>query len=205
MERYFTENPELETAFLYGGYAQKSLRNKFLMAKPSETQLLTPETLPEGLSMFSLPGHFFEMVGFKTSDDVFFLGDCVFGEHIIQKYHFTFIYDVAGYLETLQQIMTLSGALFIPSHADAVADIKPLAEMNIAKVKEIEAFIMQTCKTGTNFEEILKQVFDHYELTLDINQYVLVGSTIRSFLSYLVDGGMMSCHFDSNRLIWQTI
>jgi glyoxylase-like metal-dependent hydrolase (beta-lactamase superfamily II) len=205
MEGYFTEHPELESAFLYGGFAQKALRNKFLMAKPSEVQPLTEEVLPEGMTMFSLPGHFFEMVGFRTPDGICFLGDCVFGENIIDKYHFTFIYDVAGYLETLQMIMTMNAKTFIPSHAEATDDIKPLAEKNIAKVREIEAFILKACAGGLNFEEILKRVFDHYALVLDLNQYVLVGSTVRSFLSYLVDQGLMNCRFDSNRLLWETI
>ena len=35
------------------------------------------------------------------------------------------------------------------------------------------------------FEHILQKVFDRYQLVMTIEQYVLVGSTIRSYLSWL--------------------
>jgi hypothetical protein len=38
MENIVTENPILESTFLYGGYPFKKLRSKFLMATPSNTQ-----------------------------------------------------------------------------------------------------------------------------------------------------------------------
>lgn len=96
-----TANPILEPAFLYGGYPAKPLRNKFLLAQPSSCRPLTPEDLPEGLTMMPLPGHFFDMCGFRTGDGVWFLADCLSGADILEKYHVNFIYDVAAYLDTL--------------------------------------------------------------------------------------------------------
>ena len=49
MENIVTENPILESSFLYGGYPMKKLRNKFLMATPSTTQDIATATLPEGM------------------------------------------------------------------------------------------------------------------------------------------------------------
>mgnify|MGYP002906176621 FL=1 len=72
----FTRHPVLEPSFLYGGYPPKELQHKFLMAKPSDAQELTPACLPEGFEWLSLPGHFFDMVGFRTPDDVVYLADC---------------------------------------------------------------------------------------------------------------------------------
>ena len=65
--------------------------------------------------------------------------------------------------------------------------------------------MQEICQTPLSFEVILKQVFDHYGLTLDHGQYVLVGSTLRSYLSYLADQGKLECVPTENMLLWKTI
>lgn len=200
-----TTYPILEPAFLYGGYPCKELRNKFLLAQPSNCQPLTAEKLPEGLEVLPLPGHFFDMCGFKTADGVWFLADCLSGANIVEKYHVNFIYDVAGYLATLDMLETLEGKLFIPAHADPVADIRPLAALNRAKVLEICGLLLGFCRQPLCFEDILQKLFTHYGLAMDFNQYVLVGSTTRSYLSYLHDKGALDAAFENNRLLWTAV
>lgn len=200
-----TSHPILEPAFLYGGYPAKPLRNKFLLAQPSDCRPLTEENLPEGLTMLPLPGHFFDMCGFRTEDGVWFLADCLSGANIVEKYHVNFIYDVAAYLDTLEKICTLEGSLFIPAHAEPAEDIRPLAELNRAKVLEICALLLDICREPLCFETVLQKVFQRYQLTMDFNQYVLVGSTIRSYLSYLLDRGELAAEFDDSMLLWRTV
>ena len=198
-----TSHPILEPAFLYGGFPPKPLRNKFLLAQKSDCQPLTQEVLPKGLTMLPLPGHFFDMCGFGTEDGVWFLADCLSGANIVEKYHVNFIYDVAAYLETLDKVCTLEGRLFLPAHAEPVEDIRPLAELNRSKVLEICGVLEELCREPLGFEEILQKVFAHYQLTMDFNQYVLVGSTIRSYLAYLLDQGRLSAEFSDCRLLWR--
>ncbi|HGL6486470.1 TPA: MBL fold metallo-hydrolase, partial [Clostridioides difficile] len=69
IEGYFTENPILESAFLYGGYPSKALKNKFLLAKESEVDYIIPSNgkiVDTELEAISLPGHYFEMIGVRT-------------------------------------------------------------------------------------------------------------------------------------------
>ena len=205
IENTFSENPILESSFLYGGYPCKELRNKFLMAEPSKTTDNIINYLPDGLEYIHLGGHYFDMVGIKTSDDIYFLADCLFGDNIINKYHFSFIYDVKKFLDTLDTVEQLNGKLFIPAHADTTTDIKPLVRINRNKVYEIINHILLICNNPISFEDILKQLFDLYDLTINFNQYVLVGSTIRSYLSYLYDDGKIEVVFCDNRLLWKTI
>ena len=109
-ESSFTEYPILEPSFLYGGYPFKDLKNKFLLAKESNVTKIDKSPI-EGLEIIKLNGHFFDMIGVKTDDDVYFLADSLFSEETITKYHLFFIYDVAGYLNTLDELEKLEGTL----------------------------------------------------------------------------------------------
>ncbi|MRR28946.1 MBL fold metallo-hydrolase [bacterium] len=204
IEACFNRFPILESSFLYGGYPVKELRNKFLMAPASEAHDLTELSLPDGLEIIPLEGHYFGMFGVKTDDGVWFLADCLMGENILQKYHASFIYDVAAYLTTLDKVETLSGDWFIPAHAPACRDIRPLVVANRQKVMEVSENLLAWCREPVRFEDVLKLTFDHYQLNMDWNQYVLVGSTIRSYLAYLHDEGKMQTSFVNNCLIWQS-
>lgn len=204
IEKCFTENPILEPSFLYGGYPFQELKNKFLLAKPSIVEQVE-NNLPEGLETFELKGHFFDMIGIKTSDNIYFLGDSLFSEETIMKYHLFFIYDVKEFLNTLDYLETLEGKLYIPSHTEATDNIGNLISMNRKKVLEIINEIEKLCENEKTFEEILKSVFDEYNLSMNLNQYVLVGSTVKSYLSYLEDEGKISYEFKDNQMLWKKI
>ena len=204
IEICFSKYPLLEPSFLYGGYPFKELRNKFLMAKGSKVDEIQ-DNLPEGLEYFDLKGHFFDMIGIKTSDDVYFLGDSLFSEETISKYHLFFIYDVREFLNTLDYLTNLKGNFFIPAHSEGTNDISSLIETNRSKVKEILEKIYDICKEEKTFEEILKNIFDIYNLKMNENQYVLVGSTVKSYLSYLKDENKLSYEFKENKMIWKQL
>ena len=202
MEKSFTEFPVLEPSYLYGGYPFKDLRNKFLMAKESVVTTLD-HNLPQGLEYFSLKGHYFDMIGIKTDDDVYFLADSLFSEETITKYHLFVVYDVKEYLNTLDYLAGLKGKLFIPSHCGASENISELIELNRNKVFEIADKICALCAEEITFEDVLKRIFDDYGLTMNVNQYVLIGSTVRSYLSYLYDSGKVSFEFKENKMYWK--
>jgi hypothetical protein len=145
------------------------------------------------------------MIGVKTPDDVYFMADCVSSETVLGKYHISFIYDIAEYLKTLDNIEKINGKIFIPAHTDVVETMKHLAGINRQKVFEIIENIKKFCEKPSSFEEILKNIFDKYNLTMDITQYVLVGSTIRSYLSYLVDNNITKIEIQNNNLLWKII
>ena len=204
IEKPFAEYPILESSFLYGGYPFKDIRNKFLLAKESVVVSIE-NNLPEGLEYFSLKGHFFDMIGIKTSDNVYFLADSLFSKETITKYHLFFIYNVREFLNTLNYLQTLNGTLYIPSHCEATNDISVLIDLNRKKINEIIDKIYNACKNEITFEDILKYIFDEYSLTINGNQYVLIGSTIRSYLSYLVDENKLKYEFKDNKMLWKQV
>ncbi len=204
MECDFINHPILEPSFLYGGFPPKDLRHKFLLAQESNAEFLTHDNLPEGLSIIRLPGHFFDMVGFLTTDDVIYLADCLSSKETLEKYQINFIYDVAAYIDTLNMVKGLNAAVFVPAHAEATDSIASLAQMNIDKVYEISDKIIELCKEPSNFETILQQLFNYYKLAMNFEQYVLVGSTVRSYLSWLRDTEYLEIIFENGQLLWKS-
>lgn len=202
VETSFAKHPILEPSLLYGSYPFKALQNKFLLAK--ETRVIEIDNnLPEGIEMISLKGHFFSMVGFKTSDNIYFLGDSIFSEETINKYHLFYIYDVKEYLHILDFLNTLDGDLYIPSHVEATENIQKIVKNNQDKIEEIINKILKACEKENTFEMILKSIFTEYNLTMNENQYVLIGSTIKSYLSYLCDEGKILYSFKENQMFWK--
>ncbi len=174
------------------------------MAQESSAEYLTDDVLPKGLSVIRLPGHFFDMVGFRDMDDVVYLADCLSSKETLEKYQIGFLYDVSAYLETLEMVKTLKAKVFVPAHAEVTDNIAPLAQINIDKVHEIADRILDICKKPIIFEKVLQQLFNDYGLEMNFEQYVLVGSTVRSYLSWLKDTGRIAVIFENGQLLWKT-
>lgn len=205
IETAFTRYPVLEPAFLYGGYPFRDLRHKFLMAAPSAAEDLSAPGFPGEIEVIPLPGHFFDMVGFRTPDGAVFLADCLSSEAALEKYQLTFLYDAAAYLETLDRVAALDADLFIPSHAEATRDIRPLVELNRSKVYEIAERIKALCAEPVPFETLLQRLFSEYRLHMTFEQHALIGSTVRSYLSWLKDAGQVDALIENNLLLWKSV
>ena len=205
IEAAFTRYPVLEPSFLYGGYPCKDLRHKFLMAQESNVTDFSDEEFPKEVEVIPLPGHFFDMTGFRTPDGTVFLADCISSKAALDKYAVTFIYDVEAYLKTLDMIESMEAAMFVPAHAECSADVKELTAYNRKKVHEVAETILEICTEPVNFERILQKVFSKYGLAMNFEQYVLVGSTVRSYLSWMKDHGRVETVFEDNLLLWRAI
>ena len=205
IEAAFTKYPVLEPSFLYGGYPCKDLRHKFLLAQESKVTDFSDESFPGEIMVIPLPGHFFDMVGFRMPDGVVFLAECISSRETLDKYAISFIYDLNAYLETLDMVMEMEAAMFVPAHAEASADVKELVRYNRDIVYDVAEKILSVCREPKCFERILQEVFKGYGLTMNFEQYVLAGSTVRSYLSWLKDTGKMAAEFQDNMLLWQRI
>lgn len=204
IETAFTRYPILEPSFLYGGYPFNELRHKFLMAKESDAVDITDSDFPEELEVIKLRGHFFDMIGIRTPDNVVFLADCISSKETLDKYQISFVYDVAEYLKTLDNVEQISADMFVPAHAEVRSDVRELVQYNRVKVYEIIDKIKEFLAEPMCFEELLKKLFDEYELDMNYEQYALVGSTVRSYLSYLKDNGQIMAEIKDNQLIWKS-
>ena len=110
-------------------------------------------------------------------------------------------------LETLAFVKTLDAACFVPSHVPVMTEKEQLirlADENIDEIMAIKEKIQELCGVPVTFEALLKQVFDAYHLQMSAQQYALIGSTLRSYLSCLYEENKIKYHFEDNRMFWQT-
>lgn len=208
MEASLIENPILESTILNGGYPHKRLRNKFLLAKASTVTDVIPNNglIPDtSLKALPIPGHFLDGIAVETSDSVLFTADSVISKEILSKYHIHFLYDVKAHFETLEMLKDREDSLFVPSHGKAAsqAEFRALIEYNEYKIRENIAVVLDYIVDDVGSEEILAKLCLHYGIELNANQYVLIFSTLRSILSYLLDNKYVDVNYNSGQMLWR--
>ncbi|NCB31420.1 MAG: hypothetical protein EOM66_08435 [Clostridia bacterium] len=97
---------------------------------------------------------------------------------------------------------TMDAAFFVPAHTEPCEDIAPLARLNIEKTLEVADRLVTLCREPQTFEQALTAMLRQYGLRLNIEQYVLVGSTLRSYLAWLKDTGKLQFIFEDERMLW---
>jgi len=164
---------------------------------------LSEYLMPAGMVAQSLPGHSPDMTAYRSPDGVWFLGDAVFGDATLEKYHISYLYDVAKTLASFDEVERLEGTRFVPAHSAEQVDIRPLVGRNRAALLEVLEAIVSLCGPGVMFEELLKGIFLRYGLTMDMSQYVLVGSAVKAALTYLSDHNRVLPNAEGGRILWR--
>lgn len=203
-EKIYSEYPFLSPVYITGGYPPREMQNHFFLARKYHAEDIKKAVLPEELQIIPLPGHNFHMIGVRTKDDVVFLADSIFSMKMLRRYHINFMFDVPEFIKTLDKIGKMKASLFIPSHAESTEDIGSLVQANKEKIDEIAKNIINFCETPITYDELIRKLFDEYERKLDMQQYYLVGFTVRSYLSWLKEKGSLHTMFEDNMLCWRS-
>lgn len=199
----FAHYSELEAAYMNGGYPAEKLRTIFAHPGMIGFRSLEKET-PDGIDWIYLPGHSFGMIGIRTSDDIWFLGDSYLSRSFLKQYTFGFIYNVEAYIDTLKKLKEFKGALFVPSHGIIETDIVPTLEQNLRSVTEMCSMICETCREYRGQDEILQQMYERLQMHARPAQHALLSSTVKSYLTYLQDRNKLECRFVDNIMKWRT-
>lgn len=199
----FAHYSELEAAYMNGGYPAEKLRTIFAHPGMIGFRSLEKETL-DGIDWTYLPGHSFGMIGIRTSDDIWFLGDSYLSRSFLKQYTFGFIYNVEAYIDTLKKLKEFKGALFVPSHGILETDIVPTLEQNLRSVAEMCSMICETCREYRGQDEILQQMYERLRMHARPAQHALLSSTVKSYLTYLQDRNKLECRFVDNIMKWRT-
>lgn len=199
----FAHYSELEAAYMNGGYPAEKLRTIFAHPGMIGFRSIEKET-PDGIDWTYLPGHSFGMIGIRTSDDIWFLGDSYLSRSFLKQYTFGFIYNVEAYIDTLKKLKEFKGALFVPSHGIIETDIVPSLEQNLRSVAEMCSMICETCREYRGQDEILQQMYERLRMHARSAQHALLSSTVKSYLTYLQDRNKLECRFVDNIMKWRT-
>lgn len=201
IEAAFINNPILESTGLYGASPLFSLKNKFLYAKESKAKVIDNNI--NNLEIIDLKGHSYDMIGVKIDDDVIFLGDALASTNTINKYHIFYLYDLEEYLNTLEKLKTLKAKKYVLSHSEVTENIEELIKLNECKINEIINNLYKILETKKTYEDVLKEIFDIYNLEMNINQYYLVGASIKAYLSYLCNNDKITYEFINNKMYYK--
>lgn len=201
VERGFFRDPKLDIGFLYGGYPLDEYDGK-LMHIDLNDEIYALDKIPNGLEFFHLPGHHYGMIGIKTRDDVYFVADTLGSIDLVDKQHILLIYDLKGYLESLEFVKSLEGRIVVPSHSDVTTNITPVVEFNKKQILKIIDVLLDYLHEEHNCTECAAYIFDYYHLKISYNKYMLILSTIRSYLSYLSNSKRIRNYFKDNRLVF---
>ena len=215
-EAHLIEFPELQSALIWGGRPFKKISTSFYRAqtsgavshvfsgKPIALADIVIETVP-------LPGHYFDQVGILVHDkadqkQTFFLGDAIFGLSMIKRYWIPFMHDAPAFRKSLQLIADTPADFYVPSHGEryGAEDIHEIAEVNMLATIETELLIKKLLKRQSmTHEELLKAVSDYACIPMGVGQYILIGSTLRSYLSCLYDAHEVTFEVKENRMLWK--
>ena len=75
----------------------------------------------------------------------------------------------------------------------------------VQKVMETAERILEICREPLPADSIIQRVFISYGLRMTIEQYVLIGSTVRSYLAWLKDSGQIDVIADNGMILWRKI
>lgn len=210
VDKTFAEYEDLEAAYMNGGKPAGKLAHIF--KHPGKIGFRAIEECPlHGLEWKALPGHTFGMIGVKTPDDVWFLGDAYLSKAYMEKRSFGYLVDAGAYLETLEMLKSLDGGLFVPAHGVAEEDISEILEMNEANQKKLIEAVKDACSgdgtaaehTGAGLDEILQKMYEATMLRNNVANHALLSSTVKCYLTYLQDAGEIECIFEDNMMVWR--
>lgn len=201
-ERFFIENPDLEAKFYYAGIDAEKKCNPFAVVESTVPEIITADNTPEGFEIISLPGHSFDMIGVRTSDDVVFLADAVLAKRTWEEHKLPFFYNINSSIATLEEIKNMKAKLFVPSHDAPTENVAELAEYNIKCMKERKELAYDICE-GLSFDGVFAAFIEGLDIRLVTSKYPMYAVMVRNFLQSLVEDKAIYAKLeDGNRLIY---
>lgn len=200
IEKVVIENSGLQLDVLYGGKHPNILEKSFLYSDSFKTENL--QQIPN-IEYISLPGHSYNMIGVLIEKDVLYIGDALFSEE--ELCGIPYLYDVSKFIDSLKELDKYKSTIIISSHMGIVNNIDNLIKLNVEFINKITDNIIDFCSTERSFDEIFEFVCKSKNIELNIVNYFLITSTVKGFISYLIDKQLLQLVFRDYNLYYKAI
>lgn len=204
IESHMTDISDIEGRIYFNAVPINRKNNYFFKPVSTFSKPLSDVTLPKGFEILPLPGHTFDMIGVKTPDDVWFLGDAVLSKGTFESYKLPFFFDVNESIKTQKMLTKLEGKLFVPSHSPACEDIAPLALYNADCLEKLKDYFL-SISGGRTVEEIFVLCCKELDLKFGMDQFGKLIFTVKCFLQALIDDGKLTADINDYRLVYRVI
>lgn len=210
-EAALMECPVLETGLIWGGTPVAELKTPYFVAPRisvdrtfSHSETFFIEDIK--VEVIPLAGHYIDQTGFLITDTdgkkVCFAGDALSGRNVISRYWIQYLFDEKLTKESLIRLSKIKADSYVPGHGLSVSEIEGLSELNILALIETENMILEELREPKNFDMILKAVADRNGIELKLSQYVLIGCTLKSYLSAMCGDGRIKYEIKDNTMFW---
>lgn len=194
--KLYIENPEIFSNYILGGKSNKFLLSELCHRKVEKVDI--NRTIDEGklsinhktLDIVDLKGHTDGSIGVLTEDKVFFIGDLLIGEKILEKYDFLFLQDVKEYLCSLEKIQKIDFDYIILGHDKNILNKEQSINLINKHKDAVYKYLKQIkdlLKDEMNTEDLLRNIIEKNNLTYNYKEYYFYRSSLVSFISYLAE------------------
>lgn len=211
LEQDFVQNPILEPTYLYGAYPIETLKNKFLMAKPSKVTHIIDSEAPICVSFngenhsftpISLKGHSPNQYGFITPDGIAYLGDALISTEMVTKHPLIFTYHVAEHYKSLERLKTLSAKGFVIAHGGYYDQIDALITSNIQALNSTQSLLLNALDQSPHtFDQLHEMLYTAYGLNETVPLHILNRSVLKAHIAYLVDLKLVHLDVEQGKII----
>lgn len=209
LEAAFAMQPLLEPLFLYGGAAPiAELQGKFTLARQGVETIIPLDTGMQEiagvrLDIIPLPGHAPQQIGVGTGD-AFYCGDVIFPEETLERHPILFCADLDAWLKTLERLLILRYAWYVPGHGEPLRDVVPLTQRNAARLREIRARVWESLITPQEAHDVLRDIATRYSIAFSTPQlFLLALTTIHAALTSLQMAGEAIVEMTDNQMMWR--
>lgn len=213
-EKSCAETPQIQAQSFYGAFPLPEIDTPYFHAQecPVDKVIFDNQKIKCGQFEFDfipLPGHSYDMVGVLAAGPdgkkVFYTGDGIFGRSMIKRFWTPFIIDARSFKESLSRIESVKADYYAPSHGEVYDEVEELKELNLISTISNERLIEELLEKPATHEELIKAFADYSGITFRLSQIMLIGSTIRSYLTYLYTEGRVRWFIENNKMYWQAV